>query len=153
MLQRNWHYIGVPQFGSFVIVRNPWWKQDLVPEGPWDHEPDYFEWRDEATGYPCRIRRNPVGALCGYVGVDSSSQYWQLEYDDVDVTIHGGLTYSSHEEGSHEHWFLGFDCAHYGDLTPTVINVLPSRLETDTYRDLEYVRQQCIYLAWQLSDK
>lgn len=37
---------------------------------PWDDEPDAFDWRDPATGYPCAIRRNPdTGTLNGYVGV------------------------------------------------------------------------------------
>ena len=37
--------------------------------GPWQNEPDKRQWQDEATGLPCLIVRNSMGALCGYVGV------------------------------------------------------------------------------------
>jgi hypothetical protein len=38
--------------------------------GPWQDEPDGLDWRDEATGFACAIRRNlTLGSLCGYVGV------------------------------------------------------------------------------------
>ena len=37
--------------------------------GPWQDEPDKEQFADEVTGYACLIKRNPAGALCGYVGV------------------------------------------------------------------------------------
>lgn len=37
--------------------------------GPWLDEPDEVSWLDEATGYPCLVRRNDMGNLCGYVDV------------------------------------------------------------------------------------
>jgi hypothetical protein len=54
--------------------------------GPWQDEPDALDWRDEATGYTCAIRRNLAlsGALCGYVGVPPGHALhgWRCE-DDV----------------------------------------------------------------------
>lgn len=36
---------------------------------PWLDEPDALDWVDDVSGYPCAIRRNTTGSLCGYVGV------------------------------------------------------------------------------------
>lgn len=85
------------------------------PLGPWQAEPDKLQWTDEATGLPCLIKRGPVGALCGYVGVPEGHPYFQVDYTDstereiahhCDVpwcnpspehvlTVHGGITYSA----------------------------------------------------------
>lgn len=35
--------------------------------GPWDREPDRFEW--EHAGLPCMLIRGPVGSWCGYAAV------------------------------------------------------------------------------------
>lgn len=52
--------------------------------GPWDSEPDKKQWQDEATGLPCLIVRNRMGALCGYVGVPESHPLFKV--DDSTVT-------------------------------------------------------------------
>ncbi len=62
--------------------------------GPWDSEPDKVQWLDETTGLPCLIVRGPVGALCGYVGVDGGHFYYGKSCDDVDASVHGGLTFA-----------------------------------------------------------
>ena len=64
-------------------------------DGPWQSEPDKIQWLDEATGLPCLIVRGPVGALCGYVGVPEGHPHFEQKYDDVDVRVHGGLTFAS----------------------------------------------------------
>ena len=67
---------------------------------------------------------------CGYIGVTKDhSLYWK-HYDDIlcaDIEVHGGLTFS--EDSISEDfpaddnlWWLGFDCAHYGDKTNSVIS-------------------------------
>ena len=112
--------------------------------GPWDNEPDKAQWTDEATGLPCLIVRNSMGALCGYVGVSSDHPWHGRDYNDCGnydpepegyepdwyPDVHGGLTYSAgcahgEPESSICHipepgqpddvWWLGFDCAHSGD--------------------------------------
>jgi hypothetical protein len=117
-------------------------------DGPWQNEPDKIQWRDEATGLPCLVNRGPSGAWCGYVGVPPSHPAYEVDYDDVyelaggypdgydRISVHGGLTYSRHcahgpEESSICHvpepgepdnvWWLGFDCAHSGDLAPRMV--------------------------------
>ena len=70
--------------------------------GPWQDEPDKEQWADEATGYPCLIVRNRLGALCGYVGVPEGHPWHGKDYDDIEPCpdVHGGLTYAdSCQEG------------------------------------------------------
>lgn len=64
----------------------------------------------------------------GYVVLPKGHKYHGKHYDDIDVDIHGGLTFSEEvNEEILEHWgslltkedigcwIIGFDCAHYGD--------------------------------------
>lgn len=61
------------------------------------------------------------------------------------------------EEGEDDNvWWLGFDCAHAGDLSPKYERLLndivegPRYFRDDTYRDIEYVKEQVRNLALQL---
>lgn len=138
--------------------------------GPWADEPDKLQWQDDETGLPCLIVRNPVGSLCGYVGVPLGHPWHGLDNDDdelVDVEVHGGLTFSGAcQEGddsarrichipspgeADDVWWLGFDCAHAGDISPSVERP-PRFLEVsggfhETYKSLDYVRAECASLA------
>jgi hypothetical protein len=137
------------------------------PRGPWDHEPDKKQWQDPTTGLPCLIVRGPVGALCGYVGVPPGHRFYQVDHDSVDVeSPHGGLTFDGfcqhmpdesigvcHRPAPGEPdaiWWLGFDCAHSGDLCPSY----EARIDLDyprIYRDLEYVTREVTELAARLA--
>lgn len=118
--------------------------------GPWDSEQDTYVWKDEKTGYPCHIRRNTLGAFCGYVGVpDTHPSYGDIEAYEFDV--HGGITYTNKSKDAEEDvWVLGFDCSHLGDALPTkkIFND-----EGDVYRDFEYVKENVTSLAEQLYAK
>jgi hypothetical protein len=75
------------------------------PDGPWQNEPDKAQWIDKATGYDCLIVRNHSGAWCGYVGVPEGHPCHGKGYDDVDVDVHGGLTFAdSCNEPTREKW-------------------------------------------------
>jgi hypothetical protein len=51
--------------------------------GPWQDEPDEFNWKDERTGLPCAIKRNPfMGHLCGYVGIPPTHPFFGWDHDD-----------------------------------------------------------------------
>lgn len=110
----------------------------------WFTEPptdDFF-----AEGYRCEIKRhNSLGFLCGYVFVPEGHPDFGKHYDDVDVTVHGGLTYAN---GG----CFGFDCGHAGDLTPAFENMLESSMG-DVYRNMDYVRGQLRSLARQFKDR
>ena len=49
----------------------------------------------------------------GYVMIPEGHQYYGKSYDDIDVSVHGGLTYGSFEDDG-KYW-VGFDTSHYGD--------------------------------------
>ena len=148
-------------------------------EGPWNTEEDHAVWVDPTTDLDCMIHRGPSGALCGYVGVGPGHPWHGKDYDDIDVDVHGGLTYSNacQEDGeichvpaegrSHDIWWLGFDCAHALDVSPRMdadlrelrkrVPDLPdlSRDEVDprwhpVYKDWAYVKNEVEDLALQL---
>ena len=138
-------------------------------DGLWKAEPDRRQWLDEESGYPCLILRNPIGALCGYVGVPSGHFAYGKHFNvvDVDIRVHGGVTFasnSSHVSGgvylevdpgeSEDVYWLGFHCGHMGDRCPRVEMhiVAPRAIVTvpGTYRDINYVTQECHRLAMQL---
>ena len=132
-------------------------------DGPWKTEPDHIVFRDQVTGYPCIIHRvDSHGALCGYVGVPPGHPAHRKDYSDAaleSIEVHGGLTYADEcgdtichvpEPGeSDDVWWLGFDTAHCGDFTPA--HHTKSDLKYETYRTVEYVREECRKLALQLS--
>lgn len=135
-------------------------------EGPWNTEPDYLHWMDEATGLPCLIVRNSFGGnLCGYVGVSTGHPWFEREHEGVDADVHGGLTYSAHCQGhichatdSHDVvWWLGFDCGHFNDCAPGMDAYSKShgmdRMKGfQIYRDIDYVKRQCAQLAQQAKE-
>ena len=104
---------------------------------------------------PCSIwKHDSLGHLCGYVGVPKSHPWYGLGYDDIDAEIHGGLTFSQHEtdrEEPYPHdtgqdiWWVGFDCAHAGDMIPRYVSEFPG----ETCRDENYVRQEIESLVHQ----
>lgn len=139
-----------------ILLDKSGWKT-----GPWQNEPDKVEWIDEATGLDCLIvRHQPLGHLCGYVGVLENHPLCGVDYNDVGLDVHGGLTYSSlcrglicHDSPNHPWWF-GFDCAHLGDMSPNYPDFVgvQSWRKDDVYRDIEYVKEQCRSLARQLKE-
>jgi hypothetical protein len=144
--------------------------------GLWWLEPDRVLWAYD--GSLCLIARNPMGALCGYVGVDVSHPWYDVKYsgntDSYDdspearVDVHGGVTFSGHCGGSlilccdrcfdgepcRELWFFGFDCGHLGDVIPGMLagRVVPFD-DNDSYRDVGYVIDQVESLARQLQQQ
>src|SRR6266852_2577156 len=57
---------------------------------------------------------------CGYVRIPQCHKWHGKDYDDIDVSVHGGLTFSKVEPCSHVDgtgYWIGFDCAHSGDAS------------------------------------
>lgn len=132
-------------------------KADLVP-GPWHDEPDREEF--VYNGFSCLLNRNSFGAWCGYVAVPEDHPWFGKNYDDIDASVHGGLTYSHQCQGEICHvaepgmpddvWWLGFDCAHYGDLMPPHKAWGEMGIGLDLggmYKDIDYVRRETKLLA------
>lgn len=149
------------------------------PRGRWDDEPDKRQWQDEATGLPCLMVRGPGGHWCGYVGVDATHPLFQKDYShlyegDLDIEVHGGLTFSAvcadsadekegichvPSKGEPDHvWWFGFDCAHSGDYSPKSAAYGPDRFggydgndwHSETYKTTDYVAREVRRLAAQL---
>jgi hypothetical protein len=128
----------------------------LLPDRPWESEPDNAEWVDEVTGYKCRIHRaEDLKHLCGYVGIPKSHPMWGQDYEKIDkyVVVHGGVTYSKTDEDG-VHW-VGFDCAHADDFVPALwlhktkngTDIPSSHWELGVYRDWGYADAQVRALA------
>jgi len=148
-------------------------------EGPWLSEPDKLQWVDEATDLDCLIVRGPMGALCGYVGVPPDHPYHGRGYSDLDLEVHGGLTFASAcDEDAPEGegichvpapgrpadvWWLGFDCGHAFDAMPALearsrslgMPALPAfdypGGPQTTYKPVGYVRAEVAALAAQIA--
>jgi hypothetical protein len=145
-------------------------------DGPWHEEPDKVQWIDAATGLDCLIVRSPMGSLCGYVGLPPGHPAHGRDYDDVDVAVHGDLTFAGacDEDAPEGHgichvpepgrpadvWWLGFDCGHTFDVSPAFdagmresgMPPLPHFAELPTtYKSLAYVRAEVEALARQLA--
>lgn len=148
-------------------------------DGPWQDEPDKIHWIDEATDLDVLMVRGPAGAWCGYVGVTEGHPAFDVDYDSVKpadgeyIDVHGSLTFSAFcsesedpaegichvpfEGRPHRVYWLGFDCAHAGDLVPKLrgymtrsSSPLAEYMADDVYRDRAYVENEVRHLASQL---
>jgi hypothetical protein len=119
---------------------------------PWEDEPDSLE--AESCGFTIRLRRNTeLGTWCGYVVIPEYHPWHGCSYGDlVDVSVHGGVTYSG-DEVFHQEWAVGFDCGHAFDLIPMLasgkLTGTPLETETGTYRDIGYALDEARHLAEQ----
>lgn len=96
------------------------------------------------NGFPYRVKKHDnLGHLCGYVGMHVIPD----DYKDIDA--HGGITFNGRFENVDLKW-IGFDCAHAGDLIPKFISPADSR---DTYKDLNFVIGECKRIIAQLHQR
>jgi hypothetical protein len=150
----------VETIAEFKVDKSGW------GEGPWQNEPDRVDFVH--CGLACMGLRGPMGNWCGYVGVPKEHPAYGKAYDDVDVNVHGGLTYAAPCRGHICHvpepgmpddvfWF-GFDCGHFMDVSPAMearLRELRAPLPhgpMEVYRDLSYVRSEIEGLAKQLAE-
>ena len=132
-------------------------------DGPWVGEPDIVEFIEKQTGYLCTIKRNSMGAWCGYV--DLPARYYISEDSGLyEISVQGGVTYSDTwnkiiscvdgKDTVETTWRVGFDCAHAGDFSPGLTSpfgeIPEYRQEHEIYRDKFYAANQCVALAHQL---
>lgn len=84
-------------------------------------------WVDYSQQPPLRgyIVVGPVGAVCAYVGIPLGSKLDGVHYDDVDLDVPGGLTFSSAgDNGSFPAgWYwLGWDYGHHDNVLWNPLN-------------------------------
>lgn len=151
--------------------------RDNWGSGPWDGEPDKVVWVDQATGLDAMARRGPMGAWCGYVGLPDSHPLHGVDYDEcpagcgksycehsavIVMEVHGGVTFAGRCQvgadpatglchvSDRPVWWLGFDCAHWGDLVPGAALSGISFGDSGIYADLPYVVSEVESLARQI---
>lgn len=126
--------------------------------GPWNGEPDHKVWLDPRTGLLCVARRTQMGHWCGYV-----QAFGDAACDDYaahgGITMVGCLAFLDKELAADAaklvsdldlvagFSFVGFDCAHAGDLIPEHPQI------GGEYRTLDYVYVQCSDLALQVAER
>lgn len=158
-------------------------KKELWGDGAWVSEPDLvIYYIDE---YPCVIMRNDMGSLCGYVGVDPENPIVKdKHYDEFDIEVHGGVTFGhtasmtnfesgqldAHGDDEKIYTFIGFDCAHYRDLTPALNltrkmfssemsdkykKLMPHTFlaNDDSYRTIAYVENEILSMVNQIKSR
>ena len=105
--------------------------------------------------FPTVIWLNNFGVHCGYLGVPSGHPWHGKDYTDLDVEVHGGLTYANGDsdfpyETGMDVWWIGFDCGHFNDYMPG----MPSGGSGDpaNFKDEAYVRNEIENLAEQAAE-
>jgi hypothetical protein len=112
-----------------------------------------FFYRD----YKCMIRRiGDDGHLCGYVALPKNHVLYGKSFTEIkdkyDLIVHRGLTFSDFfGDQQDDRWYIGFDCAHTGDLIPSMYTKFDELCKT-IYRDMEYVEEECKKLVDQIID-
>jgi hypothetical protein len=121
--------------------------------------------------YRCLIVGHSLGHRCGYVGIPQGHALYGIDYTDINVNVHGTLTFSSGDDiydvDSNGLWWIGFDCAHCDDgkdfelirelndartsaFMISIESMFP--IEGEVARTKEYVEEELIRLVNQLTD-
>jgi len=121
----------------------------------WEQEPNRVQFQHQ--GIDCLIVRHPRWKhLCGYCNIPAGHPHHGKPYQDLDYSVHGGLTFSNSEAPAKEfaegEFWIGFDCAHCDDYMPGNVDRIQLGDRPVVYRDIEYVTEQCKQLAEQIVD-
>lgn len=131
---------------------------ESLGEGEWIDEFDITEW--EYRGYIGYVKRQFRmrfgGHLCGYVFIPEGNKSYDVA--DLDIDVHGGITYDEKKESGR---VIGFDCAHSGDYLPSMEVDSPKDEEGngfctrlgDVYRDMEYCLGECRKMVDQIEER
>lgn len=94
-----------------------------------------LEFSGTHRGFEYKVIVMDMGHRCGYVCLPENHPWYNKNYCDIDVRIHGGLTFSEMCNGhpilSNGYW-IGFDCLHAFDLPD--LDEVPKELLKMTYR-------------------
>lgn len=133
--------------------------KDSWPDGPWKNEIDTQFWKHK-SGFYCLIHRHPwMGHLCGYIGSKRRRDVWKRNKVGRcdELVIHGGITFGPGDLNilpkiMDNIWWIGFDCAHNGDIMPYSVTYSVNRkyTEHDAYKNISFVKKQIYGLIRQL---
>jgi hypothetical protein len=86
-----------------------------------------------------------------YIEIPKGHNLYGQDYDDIDINVHGGLTYARHQlmgiDG--ENWYIGWDYAHAGDYYGG--NIITR--STDKKWTTEEIEDECKEAINQIIDK
>ena len=85
-----------------------------------------------------------------YVELPQNHPYYNVDYDNIPIDIHGGLTYCSNqlhtiaddEEG--DRFFIGWDYSHYGDFTGFFLEPTLQKCK-DLFTGKKYTTNEMVY--------
>lgn len=98
----------------------------------------YSNERDDSCSWYCGYVKIPENNNLYRLGYSRNMPYIGLENMIIEsyFDVHGGLTFAGRISYLNNDWFLGFDCAHYGD-NPMI-------------QDADYVEMECKNLIDQI---
>lgn len=111
------------------------------------------EWTTEA-GYITKVVAQPMGHRCGYVVLPENHPCCGKDYTEIDIYVHGGLTYS--DNGT-----FGFDCAHcddakdesiMSDVYLKIYREFPPLFNEGTVKTLDFCIVECESMAKQFKE-
>lgn len=88
---------------------------------------------------------------CAYVIIPPTHPFFCLPYESLDISCHGGLTFSDHHYLI-DQWCIGWDYGHIGDYNPN----LPEYIQIDGFGipphhwTKEEIEQECYNVIEQL---
>lgn len=85
------------------------------------NHPEVVLSQGEHLGFEWMTTHNTSGYRCGYIRVPKGHPWHGQDYDAFACDVHGGLTFAEPDKacekgGKDDAWWVGFDCAHAGDL-------------------------------------
>lgn len=88
------------------------------------------------AGYPAVVVVQPMGHRCGYVQIPKDHPAAELQYEDIELDVHGGLTYGTiNSEGT----VFGFDCGHSCDKPDMNLMSESSKQVYEKFRKPDYL--------------
>lgn len=125
--------------------------------------PEFLLTKGVHEGFEWEVTHNRTGHRCGYVRVPAGHPWHGKDYDSVEPypEVHGGLTFAGRDTdcgkgGEDNAWWVGFDCAHLGDLPDPSLpggaemaRYTGHYFEHETVKDTPYVEAECRNLAEQ----
>lgn len=122
----------------------------------------------EYKGYRCVVLFQPMGFRTAYVALPKDSQFYGVNYDEIPVECHGGLTYADFDLYSQKDmqdvWWIGFDCGHYFDKrdietykkyyeeTPYINARLIELTDEGEVKTLNFCMKECVDIVDQIID-
>lgn len=118
--------------------------------------PDDVLAKGEHAGFEWMVIHNGMGYRCGYVKVEPGHPWHGKDDTDSFADVHGGVTFGAGDVdcgkgGADSGWWIGFDCAHFGDAPDRSLPIREpgSFGHAGVVRTQEYVEAECRSLCEQ----